>query len=74
MGMPPCGRETTVEGIEIFWVSKGRIAEMWHRDDLLGLMQQLGAIPAPEQASTLPVNGSGAWWIQPAGLRVEERK
>ncbi len=52
MGMPPSGREARVEGIEIFRVSEGRIAEMWHQDDLLGLMQQLGAIPEPEQVST----------------------
>lgn len=51
MGMPPSGREATVERVEIFRVSEGRIAEMWHQDDLLGLMQQVGAIPAPEQAS-----------------------
>lgn len=50
MGMPPSGTEATVPGIEIFRVSRGRISEMWHQDDLLGLMQQLGAIPAPEQA------------------------
>ncbi len=50
MGMPPSGREATVAGIEIFRVANGRIAEMWHQDDMLSLLQQLGVIPAPEQA------------------------
>ena len=49
MGMPPSGREATVAGIEIFRVADGRIAEMWHQDDMLSLLQQLGAIPEPEQ-------------------------
>ena len=49
MGMPPSGREATVEGIEIFRVADGKIAEMWHQDDVLSLLQQLGAIPEPEQ-------------------------
>ncbi len=49
MGMPPSGREATVAGIEIFRVADGRIAEMWHQDNVLSLLQQLGAIPEPEQ-------------------------
>lgn len=50
MGMPPSGKEATVAGIEIFRLSDGKISEMWHHDDMLGLMQQLGAVPAPEPA------------------------
>jgi steroid delta-isomerase-like uncharacterized protein len=48
-GLPPTGQQATVDGLELFRVSDGRIAEMLHHDDLLGLMQQLGAIPAPAQ-------------------------
>ena len=48
-GLPPTGKQATVDGLELFRVSDGRIAEMWHHDDLLGLLQQLGAIPAPAQ-------------------------
>ncbi len=36
-----------MSGIEILRVRDGQIAEFWHMDDFLGLMQQLGAIPAP---------------------------
>ena len=43
-GIPPTGREIVVEGIELFRVRDGKVAEMWHHDDFLGLMQQIGAI------------------------------
>ena len=46
-GLPPTGKQAVVEGIELYRVRDGRIAEMWHHDDMLGLMQQLGAIPVP---------------------------
>jgi steroid delta-isomerase-like uncharacterized protein len=47
VGLPPSGRQAVIDGLELFRVSDGRVAEMWHHDDLLSLMQQLGAIPAP---------------------------
>ncbi|MBI3968547.1 MAG: ester cyclase [Chloroflexi bacterium] len=50
MGMPPSGKKASIGGIEIFRVTDGQIAEFWHQDDLLGLMQQLGAIPDPQPA------------------------
>ena len=49
-GLPPSGKRAAVDGLELFRIEDGRIAEMWHHDDLLGLMQQLGAIPAPGHA------------------------
>jgi steroid delta-isomerase-like uncharacterized protein len=49
MGLPPTGKEAHVQGIEIFRLRDGKIAEFWHQDDFLGLMQQLGVIPAPGQ-------------------------
>ena len=48
-GLPPTGIKATVDGLELFRLQDGKIAEMWHHDDLLGLMQQLGAIPGPSQ-------------------------
>jgi steroid delta-isomerase-like uncharacterized protein len=48
-GIPPTGKEVTVTGISIYRVAGGKIAEEWWQEDLLGLMQQLGAIPAPGQ-------------------------
>lgn len=45
MSLPPTGREAHVDGIEIFRIANGRVAEFWHMDDMLGLLQQLGAMP-----------------------------
>lgn len=49
-GMPPTGNRVTATGIGIGRIENGRIAEAWAAYDALGLMQQLGALPAPEQA------------------------
>lgn len=48
-GIPATGKQATVGGIEILRVRDGQIAEFWHMDDFLSLMQQLGAIPATGQ-------------------------
>jgi steroid delta-isomerase-like uncharacterized protein len=45
-GLPPTGKQVNVTGISIYRVADGKIAEEWWQEDLLGLMQQLGAIPA----------------------------
>ncbi len=50
MGVPPSGNEVTVPGITINRISGGKIAESWDSYDALGMMQQVGAIPAPEPA------------------------
>jgi steroid delta-isomerase-like uncharacterized protein len=50
MGMPATGKQATVTGITIDRIVDGRIAESWDNWDTLGLMQQLGAIPAPAMA------------------------
>jgi steroid delta-isomerase-like uncharacterized protein len=47
-GMPPTGRVATSSGITIFRVEDGRIVEEWAESDMLGLLQQLGAIPTPD--------------------------
>lgn len=49
-GLPPTGKEVTVTGIWIDRVAGGKITERWGQVDMLGLMQQLGVVPAPEQA------------------------
>lgn len=45
--VPPSGRTVTVTGIDIFRASDGKLAEAWVNSDLLGLMQQIGAVPSP---------------------------
>lgn len=47
MGMPASGKEYTISEIHIFRIRDGQVAEHWRDADMLGLMQQLGALPAP---------------------------
>ena len=49
-GIPATGKRVTVSGIFIDRVVDGKIVERWGVFDQLGLLQQLGVIPAPEQA------------------------
>jgi steroid delta-isomerase-like uncharacterized protein len=49
-GVTPTGRQVTATGISIIRVAGGRIVEDWTSWDALGLMQQLGALPAPTTA------------------------
>lgn len=46
LGIPPTGTSIAVFGINVETVRDGRIAELWHAEDLLGLMRSLGAAPA----------------------------
>lgn len=48
-GIPPTGKRITVTGIFIDRIADGRIVERWGLFDQLGVMQQLGVIPAPGQ-------------------------
>lgn len=49
MGIPATGKQVTTSGMSIYRIREGRIMESWHTWDALGLLQQLGAIPAPAQ-------------------------
>jgi steroid delta-isomerase-like uncharacterized protein len=51
LGLPPTGRTANFAGIDIHRLRDGRLAEHWHVVDLYGLLQQLGAIPAPSGAA-----------------------
>jgi steroid delta-isomerase-like uncharacterized protein len=48
-GIPATGRPVAMSGITIYRLAEGRIAEAWSNLDQLGLLQQLGTIPAPAQ-------------------------
>ena len=50
MGIAPSGKPVTWTGITIYRLADGKIVEEKGEEDSLGLMQQLGAIPAPTQA------------------------
>jgi predicted SnoaL-like aldol condensation-catalyzing enzyme len=50
-GMPATGKTVRVTGVNVTRFAEGKIVESWFNFDMLTLLQQLGAIPAPEQAS-----------------------
>ena len=49
MDLPPTGKPFTLTAIDILRIVDGKIVEHWGEADTLGLLQQLGAIPAPGQ-------------------------
>jgi steroid delta-isomerase-like uncharacterized protein len=48
-GIAPTGKSITQTGIDILRLVGGKVIERWGEFDNLGLMQQLGVIPAPGQ-------------------------
>ena len=50
MGIAPTGRSVAVTGIAIDRFENGQSVEHWEVFDQMGLMQQLGVIPAPGTA------------------------
>jgi steroid delta-isomerase-like uncharacterized protein len=49
-GVAPTGKQVTMAGIDIFRIAGGKIVELWNQEDVLGMMQQIGAVPAPGQS------------------------
>lgn len=45
MGIAPTGNEVEMSGIVIFRLEDGKIVEERNQGDVLGLLQQLGAVP-----------------------------
>jgi predicted ester cyclase len=46
MGIPPTGKRVAIRGIDILRIAGGKIVEIWANFDLLGMLQQLGVVPA----------------------------
>jgi predicted ester cyclase len=46
-GVPATGRPVDVKYIDVWRVEDGKAVENWVQMDLLGLLQQVGAVPAP---------------------------
>jgi predicted ester cyclase len=46
MGVPATGAEITLPGITILRFAGDRVIERWSQADMLGLLVQLGAVPA----------------------------
>ena len=46
-GIPPTGRPVTMTGQEIFRADGGKFTEVWHQEDIPGMLRQLGLEPPP---------------------------
>jgi predicted ester cyclase len=51
LGAPPTGRPVQSQSISIYRIANGKIVEHWGENDVIGVMQQLGLMPTPGQAS-----------------------
>jgi steroid delta-isomerase-like uncharacterized protein len=49
MGIAPTGKTVAADSITIMRFAGGKLAEEWEQVDLLGILQQIGAVPAPGQ-------------------------
>ncbi len=47
MGIPATGREVAFSGVVTLRFANGKMVERWEEFDMMGMMMQLGAIPAP---------------------------
>ena len=45
--LPPTGRPVTMTGQEVFRAEGGLFVEVWHQEDLPGMLTQLGLQPPP---------------------------
>jgi steroid delta-isomerase-like uncharacterized protein len=50
-GLPPTGKRMAVSGFDMVRIADGKVAEHWMAMDQLGLMQQLGMLPAPGESA-----------------------
>jgi steroid delta-isomerase-like uncharacterized protein len=49
MGHPPTGKVVRVTGMDIMRYRDGQVIELWSQFDDLGLLQQLGIVPRPDE-------------------------
>ncbi|HEU5108955.1 MAG TPA: ester cyclase, partial [Micromonosporaceae bacterium] len=56
LGVPPTGRQVTLNGQNRYLIENGRIVEIWHDEDIYGMMRQIGWEPS------LPDGGSQDAW------------
>ena len=50
LGIPPTGRRFEIPGMYMIRIQNGKIVEEWRNADRLAMLQQLGVVPAPQQA------------------------
>ena len=47
LNMPPTGKHVEMAGLTVFRIANGKLVEGWNHPDLLSLLQQIDAMPAP---------------------------
>jgi steroid delta-isomerase-like uncharacterized protein len=52
MGIPPSGKRFSIAVFDILRIVDGKVVEHWGMMDTIGMMQQLGVIPAPGQGES----------------------
>jgi steroid delta-isomerase-like uncharacterized protein len=50
-GVAPTGGQTTMTGITVFRIANGKLIDGWTNEDVLGLLQQLGAVLGTDRLS-----------------------
>jgi steroid delta-isomerase-like uncharacterized protein len=50
VGIAPTGKKIKIRGLQISKFKDGKMVERWGSSDELGMLQQLGVAPRPEQA------------------------
>ncbi|MBI3977699.1 MAG: ester cyclase [Chloroflexi bacterium] len=48
--LPPSGKRATVPAVEVVTIQDGKVKEIKHYFDLMGLLQQIGALPTQRAA------------------------
>jgi predicted ester cyclase len=51
MGTGATGQHAAVDGTAFLHIAGGKVTQLWGFLDQLGLLQQIGALPAPGQAA-----------------------
>jgi predicted ester cyclase len=51
MGVPPSGKRVSFGVYDTIRMADGKVVEHWGQMDNMGLMQQLGVVPAPGEAA-----------------------
>jgi predicted ester cyclase len=51
MDLEATGNEFEIDGIDVYRIEDGKIAESWINLDMMGMMQQLGVIPTEEESA-----------------------
>ncbi|MDQ3908838.1 MAG: ester cyclase, partial [Thermoproteota archaeon] len=59
-GIPPTGKQISFTAMDILTIIDGKVTEEWATADMMGLMQQIGAIPTRSASSDSSNNNNNA--------------